>query len=216
VPGFPLLSDAATNLTPTDASLLLVVCLLPLPSEMAKARRPTFAAAERFLGFPRGGSSSPGAVAPAPDDADDLPDLAEADVWYSAAADSGGRTWQLEAEGRTTAARAPRRGVQGGLSRAFGDGPGGHQVTASAPVGVPAWPPSRFAVPDPEPAALLFEMEMPEDGPSKAGAGWVPPHVYLARRQERASVVEGVGRTLKGRDMSRVRDAVWSRTGFDG
>jgi len=29
-------------------------------------------------------------------------------------------------------------------------------------------------------------------------------------------VVEGAGRTLKGRDMSRVRDAVWSRTGFDG
>jgi hypothetical protein len=40
--------------------------------------------------------------------------------------------------------------------------------------------------------------------------------VYLARQQARASVVEGAGRTLKGRDMSRVRDAVWSRTGFDG
>nr|KYP62780.1 hypothetical protein KK1_017331 [Cajanus cajan] len=30
------------------------------------------------------------------------------------------------------------------------------------------------------------------------------------------SVFEGVGRTLKGRDMSRVRDAVWNQTGFDG
>ncbi|RCV13251.1 hypothetical protein SEVIR_2G342300v4 [Setaria viridis] len=185
---------------------------------MAKARRQPFAAAERFLGFPRGGS--PGAVAPAPDGDDDLPDLAEADVWYSAATDSGS-PWpaasrQVEAEGRTTTTGggglAPRRGVQGGLSRAFGDGPG-RQVAASAPVEVPAWP-SHFAVPDP---ALLFEMEMPEDEPGKDGAGgWVPPHVYLARRQARASVVEGVGRTLKGRDMSRVRDAVWSRTGFDG
>ncbi|XP_025799553.1 uncharacterized protein LOC112879502 [Panicum hallii] len=181
---------------------------------MAKARRPPLAAAERFLGYPRGGS--PGAVAPAPA-GDDLPDLAEADVWYSAA-DSGSpcpaASRPVEAEGRTATAggvggRAARRGVQGGLSRAFGDGPG-RPVAASAPVEVPAWP-SRFAVPDPEPA-LLFEMEMDDGGAD----GWVPPHVYLARRQARASVVEGAGRTLKGRDMSRVRDAVWSRTGFDG
>ena len=186
---------------------------------MAKARRPPFAAAERFLGFPRGGS--PGAVAPAPD-GDDLPDLAEADVWYSGAhsgspcpAGSG----PVEADGRTAATaggvggRAARRGVQGGLSRAFGDGPG-RPVAASAPVEVPAWR-SRFAVPDPEPA-LLFEMEMDDDDGKAGAGGWVPPHVYLARRQARASVVDGAGRTLKGRDMSRVRDAVWSRTGFDG
>ncbi|CAD6217903.1 unnamed protein product [Miscanthus lutarioriparius] len=191
---------------------------------MAKARRPTFAAAERFLGFPRGGPS-PAAVAPAPAAAfDDLPDLAEADVWYAAVGDPGSpcpaASRQVEeAEGRSAGGQrgAPRRGVQGGLSQAFGDGPAGRQVAASAPVEVPAWP-ARFAVPDAEPA-LLFEMEMgdddDEDGKRGAG-GWVPPHVYLARRQARASVVEGAGRTLKGRDMSRVRDAVWSRTGFDG
>ncbi|KAG0545115.1 hypothetical protein BDA96_02G333900 [Sorghum bicolor] len=194
---------------------------------MAKARRPPFSAAERFLGFPRGGPS-PGAVAPAPAaDFDDLPDLAEADVWYTAAAAGGdpgspcpAASRQVEVEGRSAGGQrgAPRRGVQGGLSQAFGDGPGGRQVAASAPVEVPAWP-ARFAVPDAEPA-LLFEMEMGDDddeGDGKRGAGgWVPPHVYLARRQARASVVEGAGRTLKGRDMSRVRDAVWSRTGFDG
>ena len=124
-----------------------------------------------------------------------------------------------DAEGRTAATaggvggRAARRGVQGGLSRAFGDGPG-RPVAASAPVELPAWR-SRFAVPDPEPA-LLFEMEMDDDDGKAGAGGWVPPHVYLARRQARASVVEGAGRTLKGRDMSRVRDAVWSRTGFDG
>ncbi|CAN0912596.1 hypothetical protein LINGRAPRIM_LOCUS584 [Linum grandiflorum] len=50
----------------------------------------------------------------------------------------------------------------------------------------------------------------------------VPPHEYLARayarsrKMEGALVVEGVGRTLKGRDMRRVRDAVWSQTGFYG
>lgn len=190
-------------------------------SPMAKARRPPFAAAERFLGFPRGGPS-PGAVAPAPAALDDLPDLAEADVWYSAA-DPGSpypaASRHAAAEGRSAGQRGPRRGVQGGLSRAFGDGSGsgsGRQAAASAPVEVAAWP-ARFSVPDAEPA-LLFEMEMgdDDDGKGEGDAGWVPPHVYLARRQARASVVEGAGRTLKGRDMSRVRDAVWSRTGFDG
>lgn len=50
----------------------------------------------------------------------------------------------------------------------------------------------------------------------------VPPHEYLAREYARAgktaanSMCEGVGRTLKGRDISQVRNAVWSQTGFDG
>ncbi|KAL6657956.1 hypothetical protein ACP70R_005736 [Stipagrostis hirtigluma subsp. patula] len=185
---------------------------------MAKARRTPFSAAERFLGFPRGGA----AVAPAPAGSgadDDLPDLAEADVWYSAEGQgpspttAASRQPEADAEGRTaTGGRAARRGVQGGLSRAFADS--GRQLAASAPVEVPTWP-SHFAAAELEPEALPFEMEMEED---KDGGGgrWVPPHVLVARRQARASVVEGAGRTLKGRDMSRVRDAVWSRTGFDG
>lgn len=49
----------------------------------------------------------------------------------------------------------------------------------------------------------------------------LPPHEYLAREQSRShldatSVLEGVGRKLKGRDMSRVRNAVWNQTGFLG
>ncbi|KAK1326192.1 hypothetical protein QJS10_CPA01g00899 [Acorus calamus] len=52
--------------------------------------------------------------------------------------------------------------------------------------------------------------------------GVVPPHEYAAREYAKSgglvatSVLEGAGRTLKGRDMSRVRDAVWSQTGFYG
>ncbi|KAK4780181.1 hypothetical protein SAY87_016287 [Trapa incisa] len=47
----------------------------------------------------------------------------------------------------------------------------------------------------------------------------LPPHEFLARQVARTkigsfSVHEGVGRTLKGRDLSRVRNAVWARTGF--
>ncbi|KAL5199018.1 hypothetical protein ABZP36_002530 [Zizania latifolia] len=181
---------------------------------MARARRPpqapfAAASAERFLGFHH--RAGPGGGAPAYDD--DLPDLAEADVWYSlssegAAADGWGGGGGLEV-GRGGGGGTRR---VGGLSRAFADR---RQVAASAPVEVPAWP-SRYA--DPDPAVYAEEKRREADAEADVDDhdGWVPPHVYLARRQARSSVVEGAGRTLKGRDASRVRDAVWSRTGFDG
>ncbi|KAL6987406.1 hypothetical protein U1Q18_052580 [Sarracenia purpurea var. burkii] len=46
--------------------------------------------------------------------------------------------------------------------------------------------------------------------------GRIPPHEYLARtRMASFSVQEGIGRTLKGRDLSRVRNAIWKQTGFE-
>ncbi|KAJ8754667.1 hypothetical protein K2173_010758 [Erythroxylum novogranatense] len=47
----------------------------------------------------------------------------------------------------------------------------------------------------------------------------LPPHELIARRLAKTqissfSVFEGVGRTLKGRDLSRVRNAVLTKTGF--
>lgn len=47
----------------------------------------------------------------------------------------------------------------------------------------------------------------------------LPPHEIVARGSGNAptttfSVLEGVGRTLKGRDLRLVRNAVWRRTGF--
>ncbi|KAK4762684.1 hypothetical protein SAY86_008452 [Trapa natans] len=59
-----------------------------------------------------------------------------------------------------------------------------------------------------------------EDEGAILGSGSrLPPHEFLARKMARMrigsfSVHEGVGRTLKGRDLSRVRNAVWARTGF--
>ncbi|KAK2991357.1 hypothetical protein RJ640_001214, partial [Escallonia rubra] len=51
------------------------------------------------------------------------------------------------------------------------------------------------------------------------GGDWVPPNEFLARQFARTriasfSVHEGFGRTLKGRDLSRVRNAIWAKTGF--
>lgn len=49
--------------------------------------------------------------------------------------------------------------------------------------------------------------------------GMVPPHEYIARRLARTqiapfSMCEGVGRTLKGRDLSKLRNAILTKTGF--
>ncbi|MCE5166289.1 hypothetical protein HAX54_016953 [Datura stramonium] len=57
-----------------------------------------------------------------------------------------------------------------------------------------------------------------EDGDDDEGA-MMPPHEWIAKKLERSkissfSVCEGVGRTLKGRDLSRVRNAILSKTGF--
>ncbi|KAL1537323.1 hypothetical protein AAHA92_29853 [Salvia divinorum] len=47
----------------------------------------------------------------------------------------------------------------------------------------------------------------------------LPPHEYVARRVASAqiasfSMCEGVGRTLKGRDLSNLRNAILTKTGF--
>ncbi|OAY25931.1 uncharacterized protein LOC110603036 [Manihot esculenta] len=89
-----------------------------------------------------------------------------------------------------------------------------HMAT-SAPVNVPDW--SRIL--RVESVESLHDLD---DGYYDRDVEMIPPHEYLAREYGRsrrmgdASVFEGVGRTLKGRDMRRVRDAVWSQTGFDG
>ncbi|CAI0462578.1 unnamed protein product [Linum tenue] len=44
----------------------------------------------------------------------------------------------------------------------------------------------------------------------------LPPHEIVARgwMQSSSSMLEGVGRTLKGRDLRQVRNAVFRQTGF--
>ncbi|KAL8033552.1 hypothetical protein ABFX02_13G166800 [Erythranthe guttata] len=42
----------------------------------------------------------------------------------------------------------------------------------------------------------------------------IPPHEWIANRLCSFSVCEGAGRTLKGRDLSRVRNDVLTKTGF--
>ncbi|CAA7024994.1 unnamed protein product [Microthlaspi erraticum] len=61
-----------------------------------------------------------------------------------------------------------------------------------------------------------------DDGDCEDGGDWLdasgvrlPPHEFLAKtRMASFSVHEGVGRTLKGRDLSRVRNAIFEKIGF--
>lgn len=95
------------------------------------------------------------------------------------------------------------------------ESPRGCHMACSAPVNVPDW--SKIYRVD-----SVESFHDSDDGVDDHELNMFPPHEYLARGYGRSrksvtdSVFEGVGRTLKGRDMSRVRDAVWSQTGFNG
>ncbi|KAL1537338.1 hypothetical protein AAHA92_29867 [Salvia divinorum] len=196
---------------------------------MAKGGRKltTTSRSERYLGSFSGEAAA----------ASSASELREEDVWSvtdGAAAANGDWGSRASADGNGSfggyGGRPPRQsghGQVGGLSLAF-DEPGsaaphriihqcraqddvagsplGRSIAASAPVNVPDWSKIYRVEPWHDSDGGLDDPEM------------VPPHVYLAREHGRSrnSVFEGVGRTLKGRDLSRVRDAVWSQTGFDG
>ncbi|KAL6199924.1 hypothetical protein ACLB2K_029706 [Fragaria x ananassa] len=95
-----------------------------------------------------------------------------------------------------------------------GDLSGG--TPASLPVGIPDW--SKIL--RDEYREIRRSDDDDDEDEWSAGSARVPPHEFLARQMARTriasfSVHEGVGRTLKGRDLSRVRNAIWEKTGFE-
>ncbi|KAL0336891.1 UNVERIFIED_CONTAM: hypothetical protein Scaly_1964200 [Sesamum calycinum] len=82
----------------------------------------------------------------------------------------------------------------------------------SLPVNIPDW--SRIL--GGEYKRRARECEDDDEEEEEEGNERIPPHEYLARsRVASLSVHEGVGRTLKGRDLSRVRNAIWKQIGFE-
>lgn len=64
-----------------------------------------------------------------------------------------------------------------------------------------------------------FRRENWESDEEDGDDNMIPPHEWIAKKLARSqissfSVCEGAGRTLKGRDLKRVRNAILSRTGF--
>ncbi|GER57721.1 hypothetical protein STAS_35538 [Striga asiatica] len=127
-------------------------------------------------------------------------ELDESDVWSSTT------TRPQSPEPRKPAARISRSPAAASARRGVG-GP------ASLPVNVPDW------------SKILKEEYQEnrrwdsEEEDAEEGGDRLPPHEFLARQMARTriasySVHEGIGRTLKGRDLSRVRNAIWQKTGF--
>lgn len=128
----------------------------------------------------------------------DLPDLAEDEVFWPA----GDSSWwrrpdpnHFRREGEVDRCAPQRRPA----------------AASSAPVAVPVWPSFLSDVPERWEEA---EKEAEDDDDR-----WMPPHEYLERDKRSSSstsVLQGTGRTPKGRNVIRIRDAIWSRTGFNG
>ncbi|KAJ1271904.1 hypothetical protein BS78_06G161500 [Paspalum vaginatum] len=106
-------------------------------------------------------------------------------------------------------------------SRAGGGGrkkPADGGALGSLPMNIPDW--QKILGVEYRDHHRAGEWEVDGDDGGGAGCGgvaeMVPPHELAWRsRAASLSVHEGAGRTLKGRDLSRVRDAVWKRTGFE-
>ncbi|XP_038901889.1 uncharacterized protein LOC120088567 [Benincasa hispida] len=88
---------------------------------------------------------------------------------------------------------------------------------SSFPVNIPDW--SKILKEEYREKRMEYEDDLEEDEDEDEEMR-VPPHEFLARQMARTriasfSVHEGIGRTLKGRDLSRVRNAIWEKTGFE-
>ncbi|XP_020164765.1 protein S40-4 [Aegilops tauschii subsp. strangulata] len=142
----------------------------------------------------------------------------ESDVWGSfGGADSGPADL---ARARTIPSSARASGRKKPLDHAHA-GPGAGAVPGSLPMSIPDWQKILGAEYRDHHAGEWELYGDDDDDYGKVGSGCrsgsvVPPHELAWRsRAASLSVHEGVGRTLKGRDLSRVRDAVWKRTGFE-
>ncbi|XP_071707405.1 protein S40-4 [Rutidosis leptorrhynchoides] len=87
-------------------------------------------------------------------------------------------------------------------------------TASSLPVSVPDW--SKILKQDYTENRRRDSDDDDFDDDYNSGEDRIPPHEFLARtRMASFSVHEGIGRTLKGRDLSRVRNAIWEKTGFE-
>ncbi|KAL1560091.1 hypothetical protein AAHA92_10352 [Salvia divinorum] len=135
-------------------------------------------------------------------------DYQEEEMWaMMKARDQGSKTRKNSSTSSTwhlTAARAiPRSATSSGGA-------------SSAPLSIPDW--SKILKKKPKKGGAQNHHDdgtNVDDGDDEM----LPPHEYLARRLASTqiasfSMCEGMGRTLKGRDLSNLRNAILTKTGF--
>lgn len=131
-------------------------------------------------------------------------ELEESDVYGSARSDSPELLRAAAHTSRVSKKQAKRADGEGRIA------------PSSLPVNVPDW--SKILRGEYRENRRRDSLDDDSDGGGGGGGEGipVPPHELLARtRIASFSVHEGRGRTLKGRDLSRVRNAIWEKTGFE-
>ncbi|KAL7594994.1 uncharacterized protein LOC111897790 [Lactuca sativa] len=138
---------------------------------------------------------------------DSMFELDESDIWNVAASPELRKTVPSSRISKKSSAVVKREEIGG--------------TASSLPVNVPDW--SKILKEDYRDNRRRNDDEdddINENNYGDDGTGnRIPPHEFLARQLARTriasfSVHEGIGRTLKGRDLSRVRNAIWEKTGF--
>ncbi|KAK1429172.1 hypothetical protein QVD17_11376 [Tagetes erecta] len=138
---------------------------------------------------------------------DSMFELDESDIWNNVTTSPDFRNpIHTSLISNNSSSPASKRGLIGGTA-------------SSLPVNVPDW--SKILKQDFRRNRNIgsdfddFDYGAAEDDSSSAVVK-VPPHEYVAKtRIASFSVHEGIGRTLKGRDLSRVRNAIWEKIGFE-
>ncbi|KAI3461432.1 hypothetical protein Pfo_018095 [Paulownia fortunei] len=128
-------------------------------------------------------------------------ELDESEVWNSAARSQS-------PDFRKTSSRISRKPSASAAAKGGVGGP------ASMPVNIPDW--SKILKDEyRENRRRDSDDDDYDEEAAEENGNRIPPHELLARtRIASFSVHEGIGRTLKGRDLSRVRNAIWQKTGF--
>ncbi|XVE61711.1 hypothetical protein DITRI_Ditri06bG0061800 [Diplodiscus trichospermus] len=157
---------------------------------------------------------------PSSDHHHSLFEFSEADVWHINNNDNSNdkSTTDLDGKKPLPSSRASSKKLFRKMEASGDNRSQMTQPSASLPVNIPDW-------------SKILKEEYREHGKSDedidAGGddddcgdddrdGRIPPHEYLARRRGASfSVHEGIGRTLKGRDLRCVRNAIWKKTGFE-
>ncbi|CAK8543847.1 unnamed protein product [Lathyrus sativus] len=133
-------------------------------------------------------------------------ELDEADVWNMSCSNSNNMT-------------ESKKSVLPGLKRVSRKMESNNRVnpiigSSSLPMNIPDW--SKILKDEYKNKKNKESSDDDEDEDDYGGEIRLPPHEYLARtRGASLSVHEGKGRTLKGRDLRSVRNAIWKKVGFE-
>ncbi|KAK7345569.1 hypothetical protein VNO77_16174 [Canavalia gladiata] len=140
----------------------------------------------------------------------------EAELWNSCSVTEGNKKSLPSSGSRSVLKRGSRKKVDGG------GGGSGRVTPSSLPINIPDWSKilkddykehPKWDTDDDDDEEQEQEHHHGDDHPPGIR---VPPHEYLARtRGASLSVHEGIGRTLKGRDLRSVRNAIWKKVGFE-